>query len=102
MEIFTFLTLFLSSLMAWIAFWLNLALVLVARKRINDYTDGVFTGHIGNALWISLAGAVALTGAICLAGCGMFGRYSDKNRTYGNRGVTTGPVVTEKPHRRYL
>ena len=58
---FLFITLFGSSLIGWIAFWLDLALILVARKRIGDYTDGAFSGHIGNALWIALAGAVRLT-----------------------------------------
>lgn len=53
-----FITLFFSSFAAWIAFWLNLALVLVAHKRIEDYTSDTLSGHIGNGLWMSLAGAV--------------------------------------------
>jgi hypothetical protein len=106
----TFLTLFLSSLAGWIAFALDLALVLVARNRINDYTEDVFSGHIGNAVWLALAGAVSprlagrrlevgahsqivLTGSICLAGCGMFGRYS-------HRREATASSATPKPYRR--
>ena len=56
-----FFTLFLSALTAWIAFALDLALALVARKRINDFTNDVFSAHIGNAVWIALAGAVSGT-----------------------------------------
>jgi hypothetical protein len=48
----TFLTLFLGSLAGWITFALDLALVLVARNRINDYTytNDALSGHIGNAV----------------------------------------------------
>jgi hypothetical protein len=45
-------------LAAWVAFWLDVALILIARKRINHYTNGAFSAHIGNAFWLSLAGAV--------------------------------------------
>ncbi|KAK8861663.1 hypothetical protein IAR55_002486 [Kwoniella newhampshirensis] len=75
MEIVTFLTLFLSALSAWLAFALDVALALIARHRIRHYTNRQFEGHIGNAVWLALAAAVALTLAIFLAGCGMFGRY---------------------------
>lgn len=55
----TFITLMLASLMAWLVWFLDLALVLVARKRINSFTNGALTGHIGNALWLGLAAAVS-------------------------------------------
>jgi hypothetical protein len=44
--------------MAWVVWFLDLALVLVARKRIKDVTNGALTGHIGNAVWMGLAAAV--------------------------------------------
>jgi hypothetical protein len=56
----TFITLLLSALMAWLVWFLDLALVLVARKRINDYSNGALTGHIGNAVWMGLAAAVGI------------------------------------------
>jgi hypothetical protein len=46
--------------MAWLVWFLDLALVLVARKRINDYSNGALTGHIGNAVWMGLAAAVGI------------------------------------------
>ncbi|WVQ78845.1 hypothetical protein IAT38_000936 [Cryptococcus sp. DSM 104549] len=93
-EIITFLTLLLSSFAAWIAFWLDLAIVLVARARIKKYTDGLVVGHFGNAVWIGLAGAVCLSVAICLAGCGSFGRYRSD---YRSRTVANVPPPVEKP-----
>ncbi|OCF40056.1 hypothetical protein I317_06131 [Kwoniella heveanensis CBS 569] len=83
MEILTFISLIFAAFASWLSFALDLALALVTRNRIEDYTNDLFTGEIGNAVWIALGGAVALTLAICLAGCGMFGRYSDR----GNRAV---------------
>jgi hypothetical protein len=47
--------------MAWLVWFLDLALVLVARKMINSFTDGALTGHIGNAVWMGLAAAVSLS-----------------------------------------
>jgi hypothetical protein len=55
----TFITLLLAAMIAWLVWFLDLALVLVARNRINDYTNEALTGHIGNGLWLGLAGAVS-------------------------------------------
>ncbi|WVQ65015.1 uncharacterized protein L199_003185 [Kwoniella botswanensis] len=92
-EIFTFISLFFSVLTAWLAWALDLTLALVARHRIEDASDDVLDARIGNGVWLALGGAVAVTIALCLAGCGMFGRYrSDR-------------VVQQKPvgyRRRYF
>ncbi|WVR03738.1 hypothetical protein IAU60_000733 [Kwoniella sp. DSM 27419] len=81
-EILTFSSLLLSALAAWIAWALDLALALVTAHRIRDATDDVYDGDVGSAVWLALVGAVVLSLAICLAGCGMFGRYrSDRSRT---------------------
>ena len=53
------ITLPLAALFGWIAFALNIALVLVARKRVEDYTNNVFNADIGAAVWLSLVGAVS-------------------------------------------
>lgn len=55
----TFLTLLLASLAGWIAFALNLALGLVARNRIRDWSNDTLDGRLGNAIWMSLGGAVS-------------------------------------------
>ena len=55
-----FLTLLVSTIAGWIAFWLDLALVLIAKARIWDATDGIVQGYIGDALWLALAGVVSL------------------------------------------
>lgn len=68
-EQLTFLTLLLSSLAAWVVFWLDLALVLIASKRVVDYTNNVFNAHIGNAVWIGLAGAVSLSVPLAVLIC---------------------------------
>jgi hypothetical protein len=80
--------------MAWVAFWLDLGMVLYARHQVNTFNDGKITAHIGNAVWLALAGAVrrfrqrfiisadtspfqlSLTASIAFAGCGTFGSYS--------------------------
>jgi len=51
--------LLVAASLAWLVWFLDLALVLVARKRINNLTDGALTGHIGNAVWMGLAAAVS-------------------------------------------
>ncbi|ORY29817.1 SUR7/PalI family-domain-containing protein [Naematelia encephala] len=94
MEIFTFLTLLVSSVVAWVAFWLDIGLALVARHMIGDVTNKAFTGHLGNGIWMALAGALSLSFAICLAGCGSFGRYSER---YASREIVPG---NEKGYRR--
>ncbi|KAK4690034.1 hypothetical protein P7C73_g35, partial [Tremellales sp. Uapishka_1] len=101
-EILTLLTLFLSALLAWIVWAIDLALVLIARHRIKDYSNNVFTGHIGNAVWLGLAAAIILSFAICTATCGVFGRYSSR---YTDRNApaatTTGlPAPGEKGYRK--
>ncbi|WRT65784.1 uncharacterized protein IL334_002733 [Kwoniella shivajii] len=92
-EIITFLSLFLSALTGWLAFALDLALALVARHRIEDASNDILEARIGNGVWLALGGAVSLTFAICLAGCGIFGRYRSDH------------VVQQKPigyQRRYF
>lgn len=74
-EIITFITLVLSSFVGFVAFWVDLAVVLVGRSRVNSYTNGVYQGHIGNAFWMALGGMIALILALCFTGCGMFGHY---------------------------
>lgn len=60
----TFFVLFLSALAGWLAFWLDLALVLIARHKVTDHATGaqVISGHIGKAVWFALGGIVS-----CLA-----------------------------------
>ncbi|WVQ77401.1 hypothetical protein IAR50_007086 [Cryptococcus sp. DSM 104548] len=89
-EIITFFTLCLASLIAWLAFALDLAIAVVARNKINDDGDSVLSASLGNAMWLALVGAILLTLSICLAGCGVFGRYSSRRRN------VEGDVV-EKP-----
>lgn len=56
----TFFSLLLSGVVGWLAFWLDLALVLIVRKKVNDQSgSGGFTGHIGNATWMALGGMVS-------------------------------------------
>ncbi|ODN77068.1 hypothetical protein L202_05605 [Cryptococcus amylolentus CBS 6039] len=79
-EIITFFTVCLASLIAWLAFALDLAIPLVARHKINDDDDSILSASLGNAMWLALVGAILLTLSICLAGCGVFGRYSSRRR----------------------
>ncbi|KAI9632738.1 SUR7/PalI family-domain-containing protein [Dioszegia hungarica] len=99
-EILCFLTLFFTSLAAWVAFALDISIALVARKRVEDYTRDVFDARLGAGVWLALAAAILLTLAICAAGCGSFGRYSEKYRSShdASPGMT---VVGEKPKRRF-
>ena len=55
----TFVTLLLATALAWLVWFLDLALVLVARNRIKDASNGALVGHIGNAVWMGLAAAVS-------------------------------------------
>ncbi|OCF75086.1 hypothetical protein I204_03935 [Kwoniella mangroviensis CBS 8886] len=91
-EIFTFISLFFSVLTAWLAWALDLALALVARHRIEDASDDVLDARIGNGVWLALGGAVAVTLALCFAGCGMFGRYRS------DRVVQQKPVGYRRRH----
>ncbi|KAK1927613.1 hypothetical protein DB88DRAFT_507690 [Papiliotrema laurentii] len=95
LEVILFVTLFLSALFGWIAYWINLGFVLTARSRVWSYSNNVFSGHIGNAFWMTFGGAIALTIAICLAGCGSFGRYSEES-TKNRRDAEITPVTEEK------
>ncbi|ORX35234.1 hypothetical protein BD324DRAFT_83649 [Kockovaella imperatae] len=99
MEIILFITMFFTAFVAWIAWALDCALTLVARRRVDNYTSGTFSGHIGNAFWLALAGAFALSFGLCFAGCGMFGRYSRPRENYvGNNVAPSGaPAMAEKP-----
>lgn len=81
----------LSSFIGFVAFWVDLAVVLVGRSRFNSDTNGNYQGHIGNAFWMALGGTVSITHfpqstptdsrqialilALCFTGCGMFGHY---------------------------
>ena len=56
----TFITLLLAASLAWLVWFLDLALVLVARNRIKDASNGLLVGHIGNAVWLGLAAAVSI------------------------------------------
>ncbi|WWC60403.1 uncharacterized protein I303_102975 [Kwoniella dejecticola CBS 10117] len=88
-EIFTFISLFFSVLSGWLAWALDLALALVARHRIEDASNDVLDARIGNGVWLALGGVVALTLALCFAGCGMFGRYGKDSwqRSHTGRGT---------------
>ena len=55
----TFVTLLLAASLACLVWFLDLALVLVARNRIKDASNGALVGHIGNAVWMGLAAAVS-------------------------------------------
>jgi hypothetical protein len=46
-----------SVLAGWLAFFLDLAVVLIARNKVNDQAN--ITAHIGNALWMALGGMVS-------------------------------------------
>ncbi|WWC68554.1 uncharacterized protein I206_102483 [Kwoniella pini CBS 10737] len=91
-EIFTFVSLFFAVISAWLAWALDLALALVARHRIEDASNDVLDARIGNGVWIALGGAVALTLALCFAGCGMFGRFGNE------RNPTHKPVSYRRRH----
>lgn len=56
----TFVTLLLAASLAWLVWFLDLALVLVARNRIKDASNELLVGHIGNAVWMGLAAAVSI------------------------------------------
>lgn len=74
----TFVSLVFATFVAFVAFWVDLAFVLVGRSRASEYTGGAFSGHIGPAFWMALGGLIALMLALCATGCGMFGKYKDK------------------------
>ncbi|KAL7424671.1 hypothetical protein Q5752_000355 [Cryptotrichosporon argae] len=99
LEILTLLVLVIAQIAAWLSFALDLALALVARHKIRDYTDDAFTGQLGNAIWLALGGAVALSLAGLFACCGVFGRYSSRHARYVDAPVGAEPKAY--PRRRF-
>jgi hypothetical protein len=84
----------LGAFFGWIAFWINLAFVINSRSRVQNYTDGVWTGHIGNAFWLSFGAVLALSLATCFAGVSAFSEEEKRDR------VSPDPEFHEKPGRR--
>lgn len=77
------MSLFLSSLLAWLAFGLTTALVFIARHRAEKHSQDQFIGTVGTGYWLELAGTVCLSIAICAAGCGIFGSYRRNDDSNG-------------------
>ena len=49
--------LFLTTIFAWSAFAIDLALALMARERLSHLLG--ISGYLGNGLWLALGGAVS-------------------------------------------
>ncbi|GFZ49934.1 hypothetical protein JCM24511_07337 [Saitozyma sp. JCM 24511] len=90
-----FIFVILGAIFEWLAFWINLGFVLNTRSHIHNYTGGLWTGHIGNAFWLSFGSAMALSFAVCFAGVGAFSEEEKRERN------TPVPQVHEKPGRRW-
>ncbi|KAH8079992.1 SUR7/PalI family-domain-containing protein [Filobasidium floriforme] len=83
-EIVAFLISWLAAFVAWLAFFIAIAAFTIAKRRIDNATDGALKGSLGNAIWMTLAAAILLSFTICLTCCGMFGPYRKKARTDTN------------------
>jgi hypothetical protein len=94
-----FIFVLLAAFFEWIAFWINLGFVLNTRSNISRDTGGLWTGHIGNAFWLSLGSALALSFATCFAGVSSFSEEERRDRDATN--VRPVPQVHEKPGRRW-
>lgn len=59
--------LLLGTICGWIAFIVNIIFAALVKSRVKDTTKGTYVGSIGNATWVSLAGAILMTAAMALA-----------------------------------
>jgi hypothetical protein len=70
----------LGAFFGFIAFWINLGFVLNVRSHVGNYTSNVWSGHIGNAFWLSFGGFMALSLAVCFAGVASFSEEERRDR----------------------
>lgn len=61
MEILAFIGTLTTSLVAWLAWVLAMALFGVAKKKIESETDGDLSAKLGKCLWMGLGAAVSPT-----------------------------------------
>ncbi|RSH82013.1 uncharacterized protein EHS24_008217 [Apiotrichum porosum] len=66
-QMLTWILLIVATLCSWAAFFVNIAFAVVAKNRVKENTNGEFVASYGNAVWISLVGAVLMTIAMFLA-----------------------------------
>lgn len=59
--------LLLATICSWIAFIINIVFAALVKSRVKDTTKGNYVGSIGNATWVSLAGAILMSIAMALA-----------------------------------
>lgn len=59
--------LLLATIIGWIAFIINIVFAALVKSRVKDTTRGNYVGSIGNATWVSLAGAILMSIAMALA-----------------------------------
>lgn len=52
--------LLLATLCGWIAFIVNIIFAALTRSRVKNNTNGAYVAKYGNAIWVSLAGAVSV------------------------------------------
>lgn len=57
----------LATLCSWAAFVVNVIFAAVSKNKVKSNSNGEFTGKYGNAVWISLIGAVLISVATSLA-----------------------------------
>jgi len=74
----------LAALITTIIFLIDVILVAVVRKRVNDHSNGDVTLNWGNAVWMTLGATVALWGSLAGACCGICacGRRDRKTEHY--------------------
>jgi len=101
MMVLLFIFVLLAAFFEWIAFWINLGFVLNTRSNISRDTVGLWTGHIGNAFWLSFGSAMALSLAVCFAGVSSFSEEERRDRDATNVNARPVPQVHEKPGRRW-
>jgi uncharacterized membrane protein len=66
-QILTTIFLTIAMLCSWVSFIINIVFAALVRSRIKSATNGAYKGAIGNAVWISLAGAIIMTIATLMA-----------------------------------
>lgn len=59
--------LLIATLSSWIAFIVNIVFAALTKNRVKNNTNGQYVGKYGNAIWISLAGAILMTLAMVMA-----------------------------------
>ncbi|KDN44362.1 pali-domain-containing protein [Tilletiaria anomala UBC 951] len=80
---------------ALIAFGLDLALFLIAKKRIESINGG--SAQLGSALWLTVAAWVLLALGGCTFGCGMCGGGSGGRKRRGDRGKDSSAGYGQRP-----